>query len=105
LDSELSRLKALFGQGNALKVLWMPHAKMHLSGELVEDQIYIYDEMLQEALRTLRHEYVDYLLTNEIVNPLVDLISLLIKAKEREVYNSKEKLTERLSKLLWRDRN
>jgi hypothetical protein len=83
----------------------MPSAKQQLSGEIVGDRIYVYDETFQEALRTLRHEYLDYLLTNKIVNPLVDLINLLIKAKEKEVYNSKEKLTERLSKLLCGDGN
>jgi len=40
------------------------------------------------------------LITSRIVNPLVEMINLLIKIRENEIYEEKEKLIDVLSHLL-----
>jgi len=62
--------------------------------------IYIYEVKPKEALRTLKHELIDHALTSKVVKPLVEIINLLIKSREAEVYKAKEELVEKLSTLL-----
>jgi len=62
---------------------------------------YIFTKLRRKkAIQALRHEVVDYLITSRIVKPLVDLINLLIKAREAEIYKEKEKIVETLSKII-----
>jgi len=76
----------------------MPNAGKGLSGEVKDGVIYIYDRTEDEALKTLRHEFIDYLITSRIVKPLVSLINLLIEAREAEIYREKERLVDRLTR-------
>jgi len=62
--------------------------------------IYIYDAESKAAVRSLKHEFLDEALTSKVVKPLVEIINLLIKSREAEVYKAKEELIEKLSKLL-----
>lgn len=62
--------------------------------------IFIYDEDLGEAVKTLRHEYLDCLLTRKLVDPLVAMINTLMKMKERDIYKGKERIVNTLSKLI-----
>ncbi len=71
-----------------------------LSGEIVNGSIYIYEAEEEKAIQTLKHELIDYLITSKVVKPLVDLLNLLIKAREAEIHREKEKLVEMLLKLL-----
>jgi hypothetical protein len=71
-----------------------------LSGEVRNGTIYVYEAEEDKALQALRHELVDHLITSRIVKPLVELVNLLIKSRESEIYEEKERLVEMLSKLL-----
>lgn len=53
-----------------------------------------------EALDTLRHEFVEYVLVNELVAPYKRLVNKLISLFEEEMYDRKEKLLERLQELM-----
>lgn len=104
LEGELSKLKSLLNYGAELKVKWLPNQQrlriQQFSGEVVGETILIYDQDEASALATLRHEYLDFILTTELVNPLVELINLLVKEREREICTQKEKLVKRLSELI-----
>lgn len=105
LQAELERLKTLLHYGADLKVRWVPDQVRQsevrqLSGEVVGDIILIYDGSEAEALETLRHEFIDYVLTTELIKPLVDLINLLVKERERETYQRKERLVKRLTGII-----
>jgi len=50
-------------------------------------------------LDTLRHEFIEYLLTQDLVAPYKRLINKLISLFEEEMYDRKEKLIERLQEL------
>ena len=51
--------------------------------------IYVYEVEEDKALHALRHELIDHLITSRIVKPLVDLVNLLIKSREVEIYKEK----------------
>jgi len=100
LDEELERIRIKLGLNNKLRVAWMPHIHNGLSGEVREGVIYIYEAEEDKALHALRHELIDHLITSRIIKPLVNLVNLLIKSREAEIYKDKEKLVEMLLRLL-----
>jgi len=100
LSEELDRLQAKLGLSLGLKVIWMPSVDRGLDGEVRNETIYIYESEGNKALQVLRHEFIDHLITSRIVKPLVNLVNLLIKSREAEIYREKEKLVEMLLRLL-----
>jgi hypothetical protein len=100
LERELEGLEAKLGLDFGLKVVWAPDPSNHLSGEVRNGVVYVYEEDLEGAVRTLKHELIDYVLTSKLIQPLVSLVNLLIKAKEVEIYREKEGIVEALSKIL-----
>jgi len=100
LEAELERLKELFNRGHELKVVWAPRLKTKIAGEVTGNTIYIYEEETQKALQTLKHEYIDWLITTKLINPLIHIINLLIKEKEAEIAREKEYIVDVLSSLI-----
>lgn len=92
LEGELARLKAKLGLGGHLRVIWDPKPSSEETHGIVKGStIFVFDVDEEGALRTLRHEYVEYVLTNEFLTPrifeakahrradaLVDVIASLI---------------------------
>jgi len=77
LKRELARLRAKLGLGGHLEVIWIPdNTKRSVHGEIVETMIQVYDEDEEEAIRTLKHEFIEYVLTNEFLLPRI------VEAKE-----------------------
>jgi len=97
---EFERVRNLLEVTDLIGVVWKPDQYGRLSGEVKNGTVYIYEADKEKALQTLRHEMIDYQITSNLIQPLVDLVNLLIKSKENEVYKSKERVIERLSKLL-----
>ncbi|MGD0496752.1 MAG: hypothetical protein ABSB28_12075 [Candidatus Bathyarchaeia archaeon] len=100
LAKQLVKLKTLIPCDEVTAVRWKPQVGSSLSGEVAEGIIYVYDEDLRDALETLRHEYLDCILTRKIINPLTAIVNLFIEDKTREVYRQKERVVDALSKLL-----
>ncbi len=75
---------------------WLPNADGKKSGEVISRTIYIYEEDEAKALDTLRHEFFDYILTNELIAPSQRLINKLIALFEEVLYERKERLIEKL---------
>jgi len=100
LEKELLRLTMKLGLNLDLGVVWMPDKTASLSGEVKDGSIYIYEADEEKAVQTLKHELVDYLITSRIVKPLVNLLNILIKAREAEIYKEKEKIVEIFSKII-----
>jgi uncharacterized protein Smg (DUF494 family) len=82
--------------GQELKLQWMPNDGPK-SGEVTDTTIRIYEPSEAKALETLRHEFIEYLLTKDLVAPYKRLINKLISLFEEEMYDRKEKLVEKLS--------
>ena len=98
LETELARLKRKFQIGQELKLEWIPNDGSK-SGEVTSTTIRIYEADQTKALDTLRHEFIECLLTRDLVAPYKRLINKLISLFEEEMYDRKEKLVERLQEL------
>ena len=100
LKDELDRLKGMMGLGLELEVCWHPNESSDRHGEVKGNLIRIYDSDEEEAVRTLRHEFLDYVITSEIVSPLIRQINLQMKLIESMVYERKERIVDRFSGLM-----
>lgn len=100
LEEELSRLKGVIPFEEALTVCWTPRSHSKISGEVIGDTVYIYDENAQEAVNTLKHEYLDCLFTRKMIEPLITIVNAFIKLKERDIYKEKERIVANLLKLI-----
>jgi len=99
LEVELSRLKNKFQMGQELKLEWTPNSGSK-SGEVTGTTVRIYESDQNKALDTLRHEFIEYLLTQDLIAPYKRLINRLISLFEEEMYDRKEKLVEKLQQLM-----
>ena len=98
LETELDHLKQKFQMGHELTIQWIPNYGPK-SGEVTGTTIRIYETDQEKVLDTLRHEFVEYILTTDLVAPYKRLINKLISLFEEEMYDRKEKLIERLLEL------
>lgn len=98
LEEELNRIQ---GRGLAcdMKVKWVPEPKSDRHGEVKNGVVYVYDLIENVAIKTLKHEVIDYHITT-VLSPLVGLINILIKCRENDAYQEKERLVDRLSNLI-----
>lgn len=62
--------------------------------------ITIYDSAEEEARCTLRHEFLDHLISREIIEPLVRQINMQKMIIESLIYERKELIVERFVSLL-----
>lgn len=95
LENELRKLKTVFGLDPCLKVTWVQSTEGSLSGEIKGRQIFIYEVDEEKALQTLRHEALDYLISNAI-EPYKKVTNKMIKLVNEEAYERKEKLIRTL---------
>jgi len=100
----MKRLKNLLGLGYNLKIEWLPdHVKQSygkpLSGEVLGDVVYIYDTEIGEALKTLKHEVIDFSI-GEVINCYREVCNILIRKINDDAYQKKEKLVKALTRLI-----
>jgi len=106
LSEELDNLKDITQSGRDLEVVWSPSELQELSGEVKGNTIYVYETEPAQALDTLRHEFLDYLVS-EAVKPYQKvtalysaMINTLIERLVDEAYSEKEKVIDSLMKIL-----
>ena len=80
-----------------LKVVWLPDNNANLSGEVKGETVLIYEEDIDKALETLRHEFLDYVIS-QVIEPHRQVANSLILNKI--AYEKKEKLIGKLVKLI-----
>ncbi|MCP8308878.1 MAG: hypothetical protein H3Z53_11310 [archaeon] len=99
LEAELERLKRILQICYELKVRWLPNDNEKLSGEVRGDVIFIYDKDEEVAINTLRHEFLDYAIS-QIIEPYKEVANRLIMLINEQAYRRKEMFLEILTKLL-----
>jgi hypothetical protein len=99
LEEELERLKTRTGMKVEFKVVWLPKVDSKKEGEVVGDTIFIYSIDVDDALQTLRHEFVDVVVSSAI-EPYLKLVNVLLSAISEEAYKKKEMVVETLLRLL-----
>jgi hypothetical protein len=105
LKVELDRLITLSCFGQELHVAWVPNGNSNLSGEIRSNLVLIYETEAEKAIDTLRHEFIDYIVSRSIkpyqkVTILYkSIINALIEQIGQEAYEEKELAVEALRKL------
>jgi hypothetical protein len=99
LELELERLKRLLKMGYELKVAWLPKSNTNLAGEVKGETIYVYEEDLDKALETLKHEFLDYAIS-QVIEPYRKIANQLIMLLNEVAYRRKEELIEKLAKII-----
>jgi len=80
-------------------MVWSPSSDSKLSGEVKGNVLYIYESDGFRAVDVLRHEFIDYLVS-EAVEPYRSVTNKLIQLLNEVAYKNKEKVVEALIKLL-----
>jgi hypothetical protein len=88
LEEELEKLKNLLKMGYELRMVWLPNNGSELSGEVKGETIFIYEE----ALETLKHEFLEYAIS-KVIEPYRRIANQLIMLLNEE-------LIEKLSKMI-----
>jgi hypothetical protein len=99
LEDELRRLQRILTIGYNLRIRWLPRDPSTLSGEVKSEIIYIYEKDEYEAIKTLRHEIVDYCVS-QAIEPYKDIANDMIRRKNEDAYKRKEKVVEALIRLI-----
>lgn len=99
LNEELKRLQGLMNQGHDLRVIWAPKQVSNLDGEVRGNTIHVYSQSLEDALKTLRHEFLDFVMS-KIIEPYKQVANSLIALMNKQAYSEKEKFIEKLAELL-----
>lgn len=100
LQEELERLKNSSNLGLDLDVIWLPRGSNPLLGEVVGKTIKIYHSDEAKAIETLRHEFLDYNVS-QAIEPYKTIANALVKLLNAEAYACKEGILEGLGKLLF----
>ena len=104
LNIEFTRLKRVLGVVGELKLKWIPRTSFsssgkELSGEVRGKVVFIYERNYDKAIQTLRHEILDYLVS-QAIEPYKEVTNRLIKMVNEDAYKRKEKVVEALTRLL-----
>ena len=103
LVKELEKIQQKLGLGLDLRVVWMPDFDVSLSGEVKGKDIFIYEKQEDRALNTLRHEVLDYYIS-QAIEPYKEVTNKLIKMINEDAYKRKEKVVEALTRIMENDR-
>lgn len=99
LEAELEHLKAVSGMGGELQVRWIPDINSTKEGEVRGRTVYIYSVSIDEAIETLRHEFLDYLIC-KTVEPYQEMVNALLAVLSEKAYRKKEEVVESILKIL-----
>lgn len=99
LKEELAKLVQLTGDGNDLGMAWIPRIDGTKEGEVVGKTIFVYSPDQSQAVETLRHEFVDYLVCKAI-EPYQELFNALLSVLSEKAYRKKEEIVESVLKML-----
>lgn len=98
LHLELVKLQQISKTKKYFKVKWIPQEQSSIEGKVDGDTITIYSENIEDALDTLRHEFIDYLVS-QVTRPYIDIINVLLFVLSQDGYDKKEDIVEKLVQL------
>jgi hypothetical protein len=99
LEEELKRLKVKIGLAVHLRVVWSSKAHSNLSGEVKRNDLIIYEESLDKTLSILRHEFLDYCIS-QVIESYKEVTNKLIRMINDDAYRRKKKIVEALTRLI-----
>lgn len=102
LERELRRLQQIMKLGFRLSVIWVPTPEHSFSGEVRHDCIFVYESEIEAGLATLRHEFVDYIIS-QAIEPYRSVTNQLIKLVNDIAYTRKERVVEAINRFILAD--
>ncbi len=99
LEDEFEKLKRILGLDLDFGLVWIPSTNNCLSGEVKNGNIFIYELDECRAMKTLKHELIDYCVSLAI-KPYKKITNMLIKKINRDAYEQKERVVEALTRFL-----
>ena len=99
LEEEFKMMQRKLKLSLDLRVVWVPNTDSDLSGEVKGRDVLIYEASEDKALNTLRHEVLDYCVS-QTIEPYKELVNNLIKMINKDAYKRKEKVVEALLRLI-----
>ena len=99
LASELNRLQKITGNNQQFDLIWSPQNDSHIEGKVEGNAITIYSENIEDAIDTLQHEFVDYIIS-QTIKPYVNLVNSLMSIITKDAYETKEDAVESLLRLM-----
>jgi hypothetical protein len=91
--SQFEKLKQRFPIASSLAAKWVPDETREVAGEVKSGTIYVYDEDISSAIRTLAHEVLDYVVS-QAIEPYKQVINALVRLLNDQAYSSKERVVE-----------
>ncbi|WP_420544679.1 hypothetical protein [Nitrosopumilus sp.] len=104
LLAELDRLQKITGNNQLFDLIWSPQSDSDIEGKVDENTITIYSENIADAMDTLQHEFIDYVVSQSI-KPYVKLVNLLMSIITKDAYETKEDAVESLLRLMNNNNN
>jgi hypothetical protein len=99
LENELERIQMKLRLNENLGVSWRPDRLRKMDGEVKGRNIFVYSENPDEAVETLRHEFLDFLISR-LIRSEREITNRLILLLNERAYREKEDLVEKLAGLL-----
>jgi len=99
LASELNRLQKITGNNKKFDLTWSPQSDSDIEGKVEGNAITIHSENIEDAIDTLQHEFVDYIIS-QAIKPYVNLVNSLISIITRDAYETKEETVESMLRLM-----
>ena len=99
LLTELERLQRISGHMHNFDVVWFPQNNSEIEGKVEGNTITIYSQNITDAIDTLQHEFVDYIIS-QVIKPYITLVNSLMGIITKEAYETKEKSVEALLSLI-----
>ena len=77
LVSELNRLQKITGNNQQFDLIWSPQNDSQIEGKVEGNTITIYSENIGDAIDTLQHEFVDYIIS-QAIKPYIKMVNSLM---------------------------
>ncbi|WP_316507112.1 hypothetical protein [Nitrosopumilus sp.] len=102
LVAELDKLQKITCTNQQFDLIWSPQSNSQIEGKVDGNTITIYSENLTDAIDTLQHEFVDYVIS-QAIKPYVKLVNVLMSIITKDAYDTKEDAVESLLRLMNND--
>ena len=99
LVAELDRLQKITDNNQQFDLIWSPQSNSQIEGKVDENTITIYSKNIEDAMNTLQHEFVDYIIS-QAIKPYVKLVNLLMSMITKDAYEIKEDAVESMLRLM-----
>ena len=99
LASELNRLQKITGNNQQFDLIWSPQSDSEIEEKVERNTITIYSENIADAIDTLQHEFVDYVI-GQAIRPYVKLVNSLMSIITKDAYETKEDAVESMLRLM-----